>query len=72
MAIEARMASSTGPRAAHRLARDQIRGDRRERDGQLLDHGLAEDLADGVEDLLGPQHPAEVVTDRAAAAPRPA
>jgi hypothetical protein len=38
------------------FAADQVGADRRERDGQVLDQEVAEDLADGVEDLLRPQH----------------
>ena len=40
----------------HRLAGDQIGGHRGVRDRQLLDRDLAEDVAHGVEDLLGAQH----------------
>lgn len=38
-------------------AGDEIGGDRGERDRQLLHGDIADDLFDGVEDLLGPQDP---------------
>ena len=41
----------------HRLPRQQVGADGRVRDRQLFDRDLTEDVADGVEDLLGPQHP---------------
>ena len=50
------MASSTGPRCSHTDLPNQIRRHRGIGNGEVLDHDLAEDFADGVQDLLGAQH----------------
>ena len=57
IAIDARMAASTGPRCSHTdLPDDQVGGNSGVGDRQLFDRHLAEDVADRVEDLLRPQH----------------